>query len=322
MKRRKSLHEIFQFFDGEGGAQGGGGAAAGAGGQGTGGDQGGGNHTAVFNAREHLGDDGSFKGDWWKAAGVSESVGKKFTRPEALARSYETLETQIGKKGVIVPGPNATQAERDAYYTALGRPANPDEYGFTKPEKIKLGDAERPVPDLAWDAKRAANWQQKLFEMGVPKEQAQKIMLAAVEESVTAFDGIEATKAQMQGEAKKVLQKEFGADYDTHMAAAARAAKQFGGDELVNHPGLGNDPVMIKALAKIGAAIGERPGAGTRQQGGRDAMSAAEAKVASEQLTKKIIELDRADRQWRNSAEAAQMKAEKTRLFQLANPER
>lgn len=310
--RRKNLYTLTRFFDG--------GAGGGTGGGGEGG--GGGGLPPVFNAREHLADDGSFKPGWGKAAGVSEEVEKKFTRPEALARSYEQQGKLIGAKGVIVPGPNATAAEKDAYYTALGRPAKPEEYGFAKPATIKVGDKEMPVPDIAWDAKRAQAWQAKLHEMGVPKDQAQRIMSAALEESVTGLASIQESQAQMLAGSKAALQKEWGADYDKNMGAAIRAAETFGGAELRNHPALGNDPVLIKALAKAGAAIAERPGAGTRQQAGSDSMSAAEANLEARKLTGEIAKKSRDDRNWSNSAEAQQMKARKSELFKLANPER
>lgn len=308
--RRKNLITLTQFFDGGAGGGGGEGAAAAA------------TVPTPFNAREHLADDGSFKPGWGKAAGVSEEVEKKFTRPEALARSYEQQGKLIGAKGIIVPGPNATQSEKDAYYTALGRPAKPEEYGFAKPATIKVGDKEVPVPDVAWDAKRAQAWQAKLHEMGVPKDQAQRIMSAALEESVTGLASIQESQAQMLAGSKAALQKEWGADYDKNMGAAIRAAETFGGAELRNHPALGNDPVLIKALAKAGAAIAERPGAGTRQQAGNDSMSAAEASTAAAKLTQDINARSKADRNWNQTAEAKQMKAEKSRLFQLANPER
>lgn len=314
---RRNLFTLTQFFDGGSGG-------------GNGGGQGGGDAGAAaaatapqpFNVREHTADDGSFKPDWHKAAGVSESLAKKFTRPEALARSYETLEKQIGAKGVIVPGPNATADERNAFHKAMGRPDKPEEYGFTKPATIKVGDKDMPVPDLAWDAKRASSWQAKLHEMGVPKDTANRIMSAALEESVTGLSMIQEAQNQHAESAKAALQKEWGADYEVNLAAAKKAAKDFGGDELTNHPGLGNDPVMIKALAKIGRATSERPGTGTRQQAGNNQLTAAEAKAEGDKLTAEIGKRTKENRNWANSAEAQQMKARKSELFKAAYPER
>lgn len=309
MKTLLKFVRLFHSLDGgEGG--GGGGGEGGGGGNGT---------PPVVDIRQHLDDAGGLKPGWTKAFGVPETF-EKFTRPEAAFRSHVTLEKKISEKGLIVPGANATQQERDAFYAALGRPSKPEEYGFVKPGKLKVGDKEVDVPDTAWDANRATAWAKKLHEWGVPKDQAQKIMSAAVEESVTGLSAIgEAQRANLAA-AKTALQKEWGADFDKNMGAAMRAAEKFGGEELRNHPALGNDPVLIKALAKIGAATAERPGAGTREQGGNDSLTPAEAKVKGDQLTAEIQKRTKENRQWATSTEATAMKAEKKRMFELAYP--
>lgn len=271
----------------------------------------------AFDIRQHLDDAGKFKADWWKAAGVPEEYGKKFTEPSAVFKSHVSAESQLGKKGIIPPGPNATQQERDAFYTALGRPAKAEEYGFTKPEKI----GDRTVPDHAWDAKRATAWQQKLYEMGVPKDQAQKIMMAAVEESVTGLSMIEDGQKAFMKQSQEALQKEWGTDYDKNLGAAQRAAKTFGDDELLKHPAIGNDPVLLRFMAKVGAATAERPGTGTRQQAGSTAMSPAEAKAEAHRLTGEIAQRIKADRNFKNSPEYATLAEKKSAAFQVAYPE-
>lgn len=272
-------------------------------------------NAGAFDIRQHTDDAGAFKPDWWKAAGVSENLGKKFTRPEALARSYESLESKISAKGIIPPGPNATQDERNAFYKALGRPDKPEDYAFQKPEKI----GDQAVPDAAWDANRAAKWQNKLHEIGVPKDQAQKIVEAAIGESVEGMSMISKAQQQIVAQGKDALNKEWGSDYDKNLGAAQRAAEQFGFPK--DHPG-GNDPHFLKFLAKVGNAIGERPGANVRTQSGENRLSPAEARTEAEQLTRTIIKRSTEDRQWANSAEAAQLKARKTALFQIAHPEK
>lgn len=318
MKLIARISKFFLLHHSLDGGEGGGGGGAGDGGQGGGG--GGTGTPPAFNAREHLADDGTFKPDWHKAAGVSEAIGRKFTRPEALARSYETLEAQIGKKGIIVPGPNATAQERDAFYSALGRPAKPEEYGFAKPDKIRVGDKELAVPDTAWSADRAKAWQQTLHELGVPKDVAQKIMLKATEESVTGLDAIAGLQAKSLADAKAAMKTEWGADFDANLGGARRVAEQFGGEEMLNHPALGNDPVLMRFLAKVAAATKERPGANLRESGGNNNLTPAEARAKGEQLTKQIQERSRADRNWANGAEAKQMKEEKSRMFAIAHP--
>lgn len=310
----KIIHfPLFEEASGDAGAGGSGtGNGSGAGqGQGQGGGQG-----AVFDIRQHVDDAGGFKPGWAKAIGVPDALEQKFARPDALARSYASLEKQIGAKGIIVPGPNATQAERDAFLKQMGRPDKPEGYEFKKPDKI----GERLVPDTAWSADRAAAWQQKLYEFGVPKDTAQKIMQAAIEESLTAGDMIEKGMKDAQAQAKADLQKEWGADYDKHMGEALRAAQQFSGDDLVKHPGWGNDPTLIRFLAKVGAATGEQPGKGIRESGGQNQLTAAEAAQRARELTATIAKNTKADRNWATSQEAQAMKDEKRRMFEMAFP--
>ena len=57
------------------------------------------------------------------------------------------------------------------------------------------------------------------------------------------------------------LKQEWGAAYDNNLLAARAAVTHFGDDlEMSNYldeTGLGNDPKLIKYLAKVGASLGE-----------------------------------------------------------------
>lgn len=58
------------------------------------------------------------------------------------------------------------------------------------------------------------------------------------------------------------LQAEWGFDYDLKIAQAARAARFFGGSELIewlNKTGHGNAVELVRAFAKVGEYISVRP---------------------------------------------------------------
>lgn len=313
------LSRLVRFHSPEGDA-GAGGAGEGDGDAGAAGGNGaGGGAPPAFDIRQHLDDAGKFKPGWSKAAGIPDTLEAKFSEPAALARSYASLEKQIGAKGVIIPGPNASQQERDAYYNALGRPAKPEDYAFSKPDKV----GDRVVPDAAWDKTRAANWEKRLHAIGVSKDQAHKIMEASITESLDGMEMINKGYAQTQAAAKAQLIKDAGGQdgFDKMIGSARRVAEEIGGDELLNHPGLGNDPVMIKALAKVATMIGERPGAGIRQQAGESRLSPADAKAEGHKLTGEMAQRLKADRNFKNTPEYAQMAERKTSLFKVAFPE-
>lgn len=249
--------------------------------------------------------------------GVPEAMEKKFSRPEAVFGSYSQLETKIGEKGVIVPKADAAQADKDAFYNSLGRPEKPEGYGFKKPDKI----GDKAVPDTAWDGARATAWQNRLHALGLTAEQANGVMMGAVEESMQGADMIAGVRKQIYDTGVAALKKEWGADYDKNLAAAKGAAEEFGGKEVLTNPAIENDPAVIKMLAKIGLQLSERPGSGLRQQASSNKMSAADAKAEGQALTAEIGKKTKADKNWGNTAEAAKLKARKTELFKLAYPE-
>jgi hypothetical protein len=56
------------------------------------------------------------------------------------------------------------------------------------------------------------------------------------------------------------LQQEWGGSYDTKVSQAARAARHFGGQGLIdflNQSGAGNNPALVRAFAKVGAMMAE-----------------------------------------------------------------
>jgi hypothetical protein len=272
----------FMPADGGGGGDGGTGGDAGAGAGGTGGDGKGGaagdagkgaaggdaggaggqqqQQQTSSDFRSVLDDKGQFKPDWHKTLGLPDTL-KKFTSPEAFAKSYVALERMNGNQNKIaVPGPDATPEERNAFYEKLGRPATPKDYGITKPEK--LGD--KPLPEGLWDQTRADGFTKLAHELGLSKEQAAKLAAFDLENGAQTFTKLTEMQQQAQAAAEKALKAEFGASYPEKMALAKKGALQAGGEALANHPALGNDPVFIKAMVKVAEMTGEDRAAGAR----------------------------------------------------------
>jgi hypothetical protein len=68
-----------------------------------------------------------------------------------------------------------------------------------------------------------------------------------------------------RSEAEAALRKDWGDKFEAQLGYANRAIAQFGGPELVaalTEAGLGNDPRLARAFAKIGAAMAEDAPAG------------------------------------------------------------
>lgn len=179
--------------------------------------------------------------------------------------SYLSLEKLISSKGVIPPGPNATPEEKSAFFKALGRPDTPEGYGLKMPEKI----GDKPFPKELWNDQQAAGFAKVAHSLGLTPAQTQALVEFDAARSLTAHEGTTAATQQAQQAAVTALKAEWGADYAKNLALAQQAAKEAGGDALLAHP-LANDPLFIKAMAKVGGMIIETPAAGARgTQGGQ-----------------------------------------------------
>lgn len=162
-------------------------------------------------------------------------------------------------KGAIPALPeNATDEQkaehRKAAARALGVPEKIDDYKIVYPELPKgqaLTDADKE--------KRAA-WAKRFHERGIPPDAASALVADFhAEMEAAAADAARTVKTDREKMLADV-RKEWGADYDANMKAAGKALRAYGGDELadfLDETGLGNDPRMLKAFAKIGLQIGE-----------------------------------------------------------------
>lgn len=287
----KIFHELFSFFlpailglsidnpSGGGGAgDGGAGSAAGgqgaagtdtgaaAGGTGTGGTGGsaaagaGGGAAQAGATSPLIGADGKFLPGWSKLLGGTDALEAKFTDPKALVGSYQSLEKLISAKGIIPPGPNATPEQKAEFFKALGRPDKPEDYGISKaPEK--LGD--KPFPKELWDQERATGFSKVAHDIGLTKAQAEALAAFDMTTGQARFEKFNAMQTKAISDAEGALKTEWGPKYAENLALAQKAAKEAGGDALLAHP-LANDPMFIKAMAKVGSMIVEAPAAGAR----------------------------------------------------------
>lgn len=152
---------------------------------------------------------------------------------------------------IVKPGNDATDEQRATYRQAMGIPEKPEDYTLTRPENIPIDEGME-----AW-------FRTEAHAADLPQE--------AVEKLYNAWN----TKVAEAREAAKTscldtLRGEWQADYDTNLEITKRAAKQFGGDDLMaffEESGLGNHPTMFRTFLNIGKAMMEdstfrKPGGG------------------------------------------------------------
>lgn len=196
-------------------------------------------------------------GDDWRATLPDDlkalPAAQKYATPADLLKGYVEAEKLIGRKGVAIPGENATPEEHAAFRAALGVPENPDAYGLKAPEG---------VPPEVWDADNAKAFAAEAHKLGLTPAQAQG--LAAWQASRVAEM---ASKAGLEPDGRtfeEVLQAEWGQQFDAKMELAKRAVKEFGADEatLAAFEAKAGGAALVRMFSRIGEKMAEDRPAG------------------------------------------------------------
>jgi len=160
-----------------------------------------------------------------------------------LAVSYINLEKM--PRGVAVPPDGAPQADWDAFYTKLGRPATAEEYGID----VKVPEG------LSWNKAAESKVLAKLHARGLTKSQAQGViddyLGLANEGRILSEQG----KNQTIETASAAMRTEWGGLYDQNIALVQRIVNEFGDDDFKNYlddTGMGNDPRFLKWAYAVG----------------------------------------------------------------------
>lgn len=194
-----------------------------AGGDGTVGDQ---NGSAAFNAGTAYAALDEDTRKWLQTKDLLND-------PSKLAKSAFEQEKMLGGS-IKLPGKDATQEERDAFYNKLGRPATPDAYEFKVPTDLP--------ENLPYDGERAATLKKDLHSLGLTSTQAAAIHDMYVNEMVGSATGTvaaqQAAVAEQANAATDALVKRWGPlDSDTAQANFELADRVFtdvpGGQEFL-----------------------------------------------------------------------------------------
>ena len=173
----------------------------------------------------------------------------KFTDVPSLASSYVELEKRIGGDSLILPGPNATDDEKSAFFSKIGRPDTAEAYELPKegmPEGFQVDD------------KRLSSIRDKAFALGVTKQQFAGLIRADAEYQHGAVQEFEQAQKIKIEESTQALMKEYGAAFDQNITLATAAVREFGGQELVDRyaeSGEGRNADTIKAWLAVAKAI-------------------------------------------------------------------
>jgi hypothetical protein len=159
---------------------------------------------------------------------------QNFKDANDLAKSYLSLNSLLGKKVS-----DWSKEDVEGFANKLGRPESSDKY--TLPEE--LGE------------EATKNLKNVMFKAGLSQEQA-KILIDEIIVDTRSKEEVGNKQLEEQRKvAEDLLKKEFGDAYEKRINVAVRAVKEVGGEELlkiINDSGLGANPTVVKAFAKLG----------------------------------------------------------------------
>lgn len=167
-----------------------------------------------------------------------------------LMKGHIETKALVGRKGVIVPGKDAKPEEWDAFHTALGRPKTADEYQISQ---VKMPEG---FPDFNPDGIK--EFKAVAHKLGMTPQMVDGLWNWYAQSNGQAFSKMQEAQAEAAKATEETLRKDFGDKYDATLALAQKTGKlAFGDDFEAFAQQHGNNPVVIKALAKLGAQLGE-----------------------------------------------------------------
>ena len=172
----------------------------------------------------------------------------KFWRDEygaKVSQGYRSAESYLSKDKapVVTDWDNPEQVEM--WFRAAGRPEKPDDYEFKRPTL---------PPDLPYDEAEEKNFRQWAHQNGFNKKQAANLYDAVVKTRVEKHAAWNDSRKNERAELDAALLREHGGNIEGVKQGAMNVMAKYGDDQFrqyLNETGLGNDPRMVRVLAKI-----------------------------------------------------------------------
>ena len=185
-----------------------------------------------------------------------EGHAKLYTEHNAAVQKATELESKIANYIPKLPD-NASEEDRNQFYSALGRPEKPEQYEFA-------GD-DKSAPE--W----TAYWKSEFHKLGLPKDTARGLSEVFDRKIQEVVDAHNAGIQQQIQESSEKLKVELGDKYDASIELAKRMWAKHGDDDfdkMFTGETSATRFSMIKHLLKIAKLTGEdtslqgAPGAG------------------------------------------------------------
>lgn len=199
---------------------------------------------------------------------------------EQTAKAAETTQTTATEQTQTEPAKaaeeNTAEENKD-----LGSNKNPQEGSDAeqKPSTPEVVDdkTEFKIPDgMKIDEKKMTSFKTVAKELGLTKEQAQKLVDLDAENIKNTDKAFQDMKASWKAETMKML----GENAEQKLGEAAAAFKQFGDDEfvkLMQETGLENHPAVVRVFRNIGSKIAVDKTVSATSNGVKSSMTFTEA---------------------------------------------
>ena len=196
--------------------------------------------------------DGGQSGDW--RTSLPEDLRehpslRKYSSIDQLAKGYVHAESMIGRDKVPLPKDENDKEALDRVYTALGRPESPDKYQVERPQNLPPDQYDEDGEKFLRKFAHENGWNQRQFQ------NAYKAYLERAMQQQSTWQQSQVADRQ---EGERSLRREWGQAYDGEIQKAQIVAKDYLSDAAIQkleRAGLGNDPDIIKSLAKIGKDV-------------------------------------------------------------------
>lgn len=209
----------------------------------------------------------------------------KYKSAEEFYKGHTSLVETVGKKGVIVPGENATQEDMDKFYAGIGRPANPTDYKFDTIENLH--------PSIKSTPESIAAFQNISHQLGLRPDQANgmnRMLLEAVNSVVVEHERKQTEAAQA---AEANLRKAWGPNYDANRKSVDGIALRILGPEKIKAmggaEGLGNNPYFQELIHALSSRLSEDT---LKNIPGATQTGAGAGELSKEEATAKKAEMD------------------------------
>lgn len=200
--------------------------------------------------------DGSLAENWMNHESLDETIRgheslKTVTDLPNAFKQLVTANQTLGKDKVVLPGPNATDEERGAFWDAVGRPKTAGDY------KVEVADELKEI----FTPERMAKAQEIAHKLGATKEQFEAYMNHEIETATQMLSGQQdAQQAQWDADEKEIRER-LGAAREERVHVANRLIAEIcKGDEgkerqLALLKKFSHDPDFIEFASDCGAKL-------------------------------------------------------------------